>query len=51
MKFLGISTSKQCLKTNQSIKRIHVKSTDEYPILFILSALTKGASVLKASKT
>ena len=39
---------KSCkLKPINSSKRYYVNSTDEYPILFIIAALTEGVSVFK----
>ena len=40
-----IKTSK--LKPIKSSKEYYVNSTDEYPILFVIAALTKGVSIFK----
>ena len=42
---LEIKNSK--LKPLKATKEYYVKATDEYPILFVLAALTKGTSVFK----
>ena len=42
---LEIKNSK--LKPLKASKEYYVKATDEYPILFVLAALTKGTSVFK----
>ena len=39
---------KSCkLKPIKASKNYYVNSTDEYPILFVIAALTKGISIFK----
>ncbi len=48
--FGDIYVKSSVLKPIKASKEYYVKSTDEYPILFILAALTKGTSVFKGIK-
>ena len=45
--FGDISIKSQKIKPIIASKEYYVKATDEYPILFIISALTKGTSIFK----
>ena len=45
---IQIKSSK--LKPIKASKEYYVKSTDEYPILFVIAALTKGVSIFKGIK-
>jgi 3-phosphoshikimate 1-carboxyvinyltransferase len=45
-----IVVSSSTLKPINSSKEYYVNSTDEYPILFVIAALTKGVSIFKGIK-
>ena len=49
MNYLGDINVKSCKKKNQlkASKEFYEKATDEYPILFVMAALTKGISIFK----